>query len=427
MQEERPRGSLLDEPRAGPRIDPVDFAEGTDRGVSSRERDRLQIWKLVALNFATFLAGLNDAATGALIPYIRSSYDVGLLFVALVYLLNFGGWMVAAFTNVYITARAGVGGVLCVGAAATLLAYCLDVWRPPFPLFAASYFFSGLGIAYMDAQANSHVAGLDNAHRWLGVLHCVYGVGALVSPLAATALATKTPYWHYYYLVLLGAAVANLALLTWSFRQTLFSADAGTSRGSPGRRLQDALSQKTVWVLSLFFFLYVGAEVTAGGWVVEFLISVRKGSPSRVGYVASGFWGGLALGRLVLADITHRLGDKRMISIYIVVGLGMQLLFWFVPNVVANAVAVSLLGFIIAPFFPVGISVLTRLLPADLHVASVGFSSTIGQAGSAAFPFLTGAIASKAGVMVLQPVMVSLLGGMLLLWCLVPKIRKPTD
>lgn len=61
-----------------------------------------------------------------------------------------------------------------------------------------------------------------------------------------------------------------------------------------------------------------------------------------------------------------------MVFIYIVVGLAMQLLFWFVPNVIANAVIVSVLGFAIAPFFPAGISILTKLLPRELHVAAIG-------------------------------------------------------
>lgn len=127
------------------------------------------------------------------------------------------------------------------------------------------------------------------------------------------------------------------------------------------------------------------------GWVVEFLISVRKGEPSKVGYVASGFWGGLALGRIALADITHKLGDRHMVFLYLALAVGLQLLFWFVPNIVANAVAISLLGFVIAPFFPVGLSILTRLLPKDLHVASIGmiciqllisFSNNVQQASA---------------------------------------------
>lgn len=108
------------------------------------------------------------------------------------------------------------------------------------------------------------------------------------------------------------------------------------------------------------------------GWVIEFLIEVRHSPPNVAGYVASGFWGGLMIGRILLADITHKLGDRRMVFIYILIGLGLQLVFWSVPDVAVDAVAISLLGFVIAPFFPVGVSVLTNLLPRELHVAAIG-------------------------------------------------------
>ncbi|KAH6900034.1 putative MFS transporter [Thelonectria olida] len=405
------------------RLDYQEPPEGTQTFAKPNARSVRK--KLIAANWALLVAGMNDAATGALIPYIKPAYNVGLLFVAIVYLVNFCGWLVAAFTNVHISARLGMGGTLVVGSTCQLIAYALNFWKPPFPLFAASFFFSGLGVAYQDAQANTFVADLDNAHRWLGILHAIYGVGALITPLAATAIANHTPHWHYFYLVLFGCSVISVGLMSWAFRPSILGPH---ERGiSANKQLTKALSERSVWVLSLFFFLYVGAEVTAGGWVVEFLISVRNGTPNKVGYVASGFWGGLALGRVALADITNKLGERRMVFIYIVVALAMQLIFWFVPNIIADAVVVSLLGFFIAPFFPAGISVLTKLLPKDLHVAAIGLTSTIGQAGSAAFPFLTGAIASKSGVIVLQPIMIGLLAGMFLLWGLVPRVRKMTE
>jgi hypothetical protein len=57
----------------------------------------------------------------------------------------------------------------------------------------------------------------------------------------------------------------------------------------------------------------------------------------------------------------------------------------------------------------------------------MGFMSTVGQAGSAAFPFMTGAIAASKGVKVLQPVLVGLLVGQGVLWVMVPKMPKKTD
>ena len=61
-----------------------------------------------------------------------------------------------------------------------------------------------------------------------------------------------------------------------------------------------------------------------------------------------------------------------MIFILIASALALQFLFWFVPNIVADAVFMSVLGFCIGQFFPVAISVLTKLLPREYHVAAIG-------------------------------------------------------
>ena len=78
---------------------------------------------------------------------------------------------------------------------------------------------------------------------------------------------------------------------------------------------------------------------------------MRKSPLSKVGYVTSGFYGGLALGRLILAEPTYRLGERRMLLLYSVLCLGLQLVFWRVKSIVADAVAVSCMGFLLGPYF----------------------------------------------------------------------------
>ena len=77
---------------------------------------------------------------------------------------------------------------------------------------------------------------------------------------------------------------------------------------------------------------------------MQFLVSVRNGDPTKVGYIASGFWTGFTLGRVALADITHRLGERRMVFVYTALAVAMQLLFWLVPDITINAVTVCFLG-----------------------------------------------------------------------------------
>ena len=57
-------------------------------------------------------------------------------------------------------------------------------------------------------------------------------------------------------------------------------------------------------------FLYVGVEVALGGWLVTFMINVRKGSAFASSMTATGFWMGLTSGRIILGFVTPRVGAK---------------------------------------------------------------------------------------------------------------------
>lgn len=92
--------------------------------------------------------------------------------------------------------------------------------------------------------------------------------------------------------------------------------------------------------------------VSHGGWVVEYLVKVRGGDLSQVGYVPTGFSAGLLLGRLLLPEPTHRFGDKRMLLLYFVAACSLQLVVWIIPNIIADATALGIMGFFLGPFFP---------------------------------------------------------------------------
>jgi fucose permease len=132
------------------------------------------------------------------------------------------------------------------------------------------------------------------------------------------------------------------------------------------------VKQKAVWLLSFFYFLYIGTAITLGGWVVEYLHVVRNGSLSRVGYISAAFAGGTALGRFLLAEPTFRFGEKRMLLLYGILSLALQIIFWRVPNIPVDSVMVSLIGFLLGPSFATGISVASKLIPTELRPSGLG-------------------------------------------------------
>ena len=76
-----------------------------------------------------------------------------------------------------------------------------------------------------------------------------------------------------------------------------------------------------------------------------------RGATSLTGSaVATGYWGGMTMGRLFLSFITVRLGEFWAMMLYLGLTLAFELIFWLVPNLVVSAVAAALIGVVMGTF-----------------------------------------------------------------------------
>ncbi|KIW81656.1 hypothetical protein Z517_04682 [Fonsecaea pedrosoi CBS 271.37] len=400
--------------------------------------ERSTILKLTSAAFSFFFSGASDGCLGALIPYILRTYDISMDAIAIIYAVTFLGWLVAAASNSHLLQRVGFGAILAIGASLQLLAHILRFWTPPFGLFAATYFLQALGTAYQDSHSNTFVSSVKGAHRWLGFIHAMYSLGCLVSPFVATAVASHVPLkWAYFFIFLLGLGVLNLLAVLYVFSDSLRllpreqereQEDDASSHGKDAtQKIKETLQTRGVWLLSIFFFFALGAGLTASGWIVEFLVKVRHGNLAQMGYVPAGQAGGVFLGRLLLAEPTFQFGERRMLFLYSVLMLAMQLIFWLVPNLVVDIVAISIFGFFFGPLFAAGISVASRLFPRRIRPTALGFIFTTAQAGGSIFPAITGIVATRAGVKVMQPIVVGLVVAVGVTWLFVPEIKRRED
>jgi len=264
------------------------------------------------------------------------------------------------------------------------------------------------------------------------LLHSLYGFGAVCSPLAATQFA-QMRRWSFHYLISLGIAIINTVFLLLAFRgktqdaclQAIGQAagERGTSTDSKYRQI---LGQKVVHLIAFFSLFYVGVEFTVAGWTVTYIINQRHGGPSS-GYISTGFFAGLCAGRLALLWVNKKVGERRVIFIYTIVSIGLEVLVWFVPSLIGDAVAVALVGFVFGPIYPIMMNETARLIAPWLLTGSIGWIAGFGFTGSALFPFITGALAQRFGIQSLQPFLVVLLSVMFVLWWLVPKERRRTE
>ncbi|KAI0390232.1 putative MFS transporter [Xylariaceae sp. FL0594] len=332
--------------------------------------------------------------------------------------------------------RVGRRGVAMMSSCSHLAAYVVIAVHPPYPVLVVAFALAGFGNGVADAAWNAFVGNMDRANEILGFLHGLYGAGAVLSPLIATTMITKAGLpWYAFYYLMIGLAGVEVILTATGFwtatAQEYRESIARSTESSGGGGLREAIFKmpgaRVSWPCAIFLLGYVGIEVALGGWIVEFMIQVRHGGAFASGITATGFWLGLTIGRFVLGFITPRIGEKLAIMIYLPITMGLELLFWLVPQFVVSAVAVGLQGFFIGPLFPAAIVAMSKLLPRHLHVSAIGFAAAFGGSGAAFLPFAVGAIAQAKGVQVLQPIILALLASIFLVWCCLPKIEKKKD
>ena len=152
------------------------------------------------------------------------------------------------------------------------------------------------------------------------------------------------------------------------------------------------------WWCAAYFLADVGVETAISGWVVSFMLRSRHATPYLAGLSSSGFWAGMAVGRLVLGPLTDRIGVRKATALYFALAVGIEVLFAVLPYAVVSVVLMIVLGFLMGPLFPSGVIVVTQLLPKELHIAAVSFVASLGQVGGALLPFGIGAVVEGLGI-----------------------------
>ncbi|KAK2923743.1 Major facilitator superfamily [Fusarium oxysporum f. sp. vasinfectum] len=363
-----------------------------------------ELLKILSAGFSFFVAGVNDGSIGALVPHIIRDYNVTTAIVSSVYGANFMGWFLGAFSNTHLCQVFDLGAMLTLGAVLQVIAHALRSWKPPFPLFTITFWLASLGQAYQDTHGNTYVSGVKGSHRWLAFIHAMYMAGCLVGPFVATGVASagSTSRWYLFYTFPLGIGVLNVAFVVYAFWDTLRL----KRKQPPTERTLEA------------------DESPASRNDDAFSLMKETLKNKNMGFVPAGFSGGSLLGRLFLAEPTHRFGVRPMIFAFTILSIGLQVLFWLVPNIIAASIAISLLGFFMGPYFATGISVGSKLFNPRIQSTALAFLFVFAQLGGCLFPIITGLIAASAGVSILQPILCALLVATSVSWLFVPMPKE---
>jgi fucose permease len=384
-------------------------------------------WRIFAACLYVLSGGLSDGVVGALLPYIESYYNISYSIVSLMWMGNAAGFIFIACISDRVVHHFSTRTCILIGCFLNLVMYVLVLTGSKFPLIVTGFFFGGMGLGLTLSQFHVFLTNFDKSSTYLGYFHGTYGLGATISPLVGTALAERHVNWNYFYFILIGLMCINIVNIYFAFmglEEDLkpFEEEHHISPNVQERTiLADALTNKLTWLASLFVLFYQGSEVSLGGWIVTFLRDYRLHKSPSVGYVASGYWFGLTLGRLLLTRNLYKYLNARRGTTVVVCGSIVAVsLAWGLNNLVATGVFVSLAGVCIGPIYSLMLLHVSRLFPRKILVVSLTITTAFGSSGGALFPFLIGLISQYVGAMTVMPAFIIMFSIMFTFWICMP-------
>lgn len=288
-----------------------------------------------------FLTCLNDI----LIPHLKSIFDLNYVRVMLVQFSFFFTYFVFAVPSGKLVERIGykrtmVAGLFTMAAGAVLFIPAANV--PSFPLFLGALIVLAAGITALQVAANPYVSvlgpartassrlNLTQAFNSLGTTVAPYIGGLLILKAAAKtpdevkalapdalqayriqeAASVKLPYLAIALaLVLLGLAIAMYKLPKIEATQDF--------RPGTGGKGDSMWRHRHVVLGALGIFVYVGAEVAIGSFLVNYFNQPDTGglTVQAAAKLVSFYWGGAMIGRFIGSAILQRLKTGQVLGI----------------------------------------------------------------------------------------------------------------
>jgi FHS family L-fucose permease-like MFS transporter len=365
----------------------------------------------LAMTSLFFIWGFVTALNDILIPHLKAAFDLSYTQAMLVQLCFFGAYFLLSPLAGRLIERIGFLGGILTGLV-TLATGCLLFYPAAelatYPLFLTALFVLAGGITLLQVSANPYVAALGPAHTAasrLSLAQAVNSLGHTLAPLFGAALifaaasagakAVQLPY-----LLLAGFCLVVTVIFARLKLPTLQVESEATSTASATASAKHATTQR----LPLHFygavaaiFLYVGAEVSIGSFLINYLALPELGALSEqtASQWVSYYWGGAMLGRFAGAVITRYINALLVLAVYAVVAIALLLLTMSQTGMLA-AVAVIAIGFFNSIMFP---TIFTHGI-AGLGALTSRGSGLLCQAivGGALIPLLQGVAADTVGV-----------------------------
>ncbi|MEQ9186627.1 MAG: sugar MFS transporter [Cryomorphaceae bacterium] len=350
-----------------------------------------------------FITSLNDI----LIPHLKAVFDLNYTQAMLVQFCFFGSYFIMSVPAGRIIEKLGYSSGIVIGLVVMGLG-CLLFYPASvlvyYPLFLLALFIMASGITVLQVAANPFVAAVGPPETASSRLNLSQGFNSLahtIAPafgtfliltdksedLAVRAQAVQLPY--------IGLAIA-LFLIAGLFAWVKLPKIHHSAND------KDAVN-RTIWQhrnLSfgvLAIFLYVGIEVSIGGFLVNFFgESHIAGLPEEIaGHYVSYYWGGAMVGRFIGSAVLQRMKTERLLAISALGALALVAVTLFTSGSIAM-VAILGVGLFNSVMFPNIFTLAIKGLGKYTSRASGLLVMAI--VGGAIVPVIQGLLADSLGV-----------------------------
>lgn len=232
----------------------------------------------------------------------------------------------------------------------------------------------------------------------MNALHFFFGLGALLAPIfVAQAIAFGGGIsWAYWLLAILVLAPIPIFLRVPSPAIPHAHTDAETP------------SAPTPWLLvgliAAMFFLFVGAELSFGGWIYTYATTLGLATVTTAGYLTSLFWGALTLGRLISIPLAARVRPRYLLVADLIgLTLSLGLLLAFSGSSPVLWIATFGFGLSTANAYPTLMVLAERHLRISAKITSIFLVG--GSLGSMTVPWLIGQRFEASGPQVMMQIL----------------------
>ena len=352
---------------------------------------------LLPIIYVAFISlGLPDSLLGSAWPSMYPQLGVPVSYAGIISMIISLGTIISSLNSDRLTRALGTGKVTAISVgmtAAALFGFSMSGQFWMLCLWAIPY---GLGAGSVDAALNNYVA-LHYESRHMSWLHCMWGIGTMISPMVmGAALAGGMPWTSgYRYIALfqiLLTAVLFVSLPLWQKRTVGTSGEEAAPTALTFGQVLHLPGAKEVM---LCFFCYCALETTAGLWASSYLTLSRGVPAGTAASFASLFYIGITAGRAACGFLTLKFNDVQMIRMgHGILVVGVLALLVPGPQVLALA-GLVLVGLGCAPIYPSIIHSTPDHFGAERSQAVIGIQMASAYVGNLAMPPLFGLLANN--------------------------------